>query len=169
MCEIDVDVLAAAFNMNKVEFLPHVLEVDSFGSADNCLAVLCDRSFVQVYDNLYEMTEFYNPQGLYWNYWLNHVQTYSFSLFANAIAFVCDDEAITLDNETLTFANKDAATQTLTATTTPADATVDWQTSNAKVATVSALGVVDAQGKGTCVISAVNGDQVANCTVTVTA
>lgn len=169
MVDIDVDVLAAAFNMGKVEFLAHVLEVDSFGAADNCLAVLCDRSFVQVYDNLYEMTEFYNPQGLYWNYWLNHVQTYSFSLFANAIAFVCDDEAISLDQATLTFANKDAATQTLTATTTPADATVDWITSNAAVATVSDAGVVDPQGKGTCVISAINGDQTANCAVTVTA
>jgi alpha-amylase len=106
---------------------------------------------------------------MYWNYWLNHWQTYSFSLFANAIAFICDDEAISLDSATLTFANKDAATQTLTATTTPNDATVDWLTSDAKVATVNTSGVVDPQGKGTCIISAVNGDSVASCVVTVSA
>jgi hypothetical protein len=88
MVDIDVEVLAAAFNLDKVSFLPKVLEVDSFGSATNVLAILCDRSLIQVYDNLFELSNFFNPQGLYWNYWLNHVQTYSISLFANAVAFV---------------------------------------------------------------------------------
>jgi hypothetical protein len=63
MNEIDVEVLAAAFNMDKVTFLANTLKVDSFGSATNCLAVLCDRSWVQVYDNLFETSEFYNSQG----------------------------------------------------------------------------------------------------------
>lgn len=88
MTDIDVDVLAAAFNMDKVQFMAQSLEVDSFGSAETCVAVLCDRSFVQVYDNLFETTEFYNAQGLYWNYWLNHWQTIGYSLFANAVAFL---------------------------------------------------------------------------------
>jgi hypothetical protein len=165
MNEIDVDVLAAAFNMDKVTFLAKTLKVDSFGSATDCLAVLCDRSWVQVYDNLFETSEFYNSQGLYWNYWLNHWQTYSFSLFANAVAFVCDNEAVTLSANTLTFTT--TATQTLTATKTPVDAVVDWVTSDAKVATVDANGVVTPIANGTCVISAVNGDAVASCTVTV--
>lgn len=169
MTDIDVDVLAKAFNMDKVQFLAQTLEVDSFGSAENCIAILCDKSFVKVYDNLNMMTDFFNPQGMYYNYWLNHHQTYGYSLFANAVAFVCDNEAVSLDKTTLTFANKDAATQTLTATKTPSDAVITWTTSDALVATVDANGVVDAQGKGTCVISAVNGDAVANCTVTVTA
>lgn len=92
MVDIDVDVLAKAFNMNKVEFLARTLEVDNFGSAENCYAILMDKSCPQVYDNLYEVTEFYNPQGLYWNYWLNHHQTYGFSLFANSVAFVETEE-----------------------------------------------------------------------------
>jgi hypothetical protein len=169
MNEIDVEVLASAFNMNKVDFLAKTLKVDSFGSASNCLAVLCDRSWVQVYDNLFETSEFYNSQGLYWNYWLNHWQTYSYSLFANAICFVCDDEAVSLDKATLTFANKDDVTQTITATKTPTDAVIAWISSDETVATVNASGVVDPQGKGTCIISAVNGDAVASCVVTVTA
>jgi hypothetical protein len=168
MNEIDVEVLASAFNMNKVEFLAKTLKVDSFGSADNCLAILCDRSWVQVYDNLFETSDFYNSQGLYWNYWLNHWQTYSISLFANAVAFTCEDEAITLDKATLTFADKDAVDQTITATTTPVDATVSWFSSNENVATVAA-GVVSPVGKGTCNIFAVNGDQIALSAVTVTA
>ena len=34
------------------------------------------------------MGEFYNAKGLYWNYFWHHWQTYSFSLFANAVAFI---------------------------------------------------------------------------------
>jgi hypothetical protein len=165
MNEIDVEVLASAFNMNKVEFLAKVLKVDSFGSATNCLAVLCDRSWVQVYDNLYETSEFYNSQGLYWNYWLNHWQTYSYSLFANAVAFVCDDEAVAITEATLNFTT--SATQTLTITKTPVDAVITFISSDETVATVSALGVVTPVDDGSCVIFAVNGDKVDSCAVTV--
>lgn len=164
MTDINIDVLASAFNMDKVSFMGHVLEVDSFGSASNCLAILCDRSWVQVYDNLFETSEFYNSQGLYWNYWLNHWQTYSFSLFANAIAFTCDDEAVELSDTALSFTT--TATQTLTATKTPVDATITWITSDPTVATVAG-GVVTPVADGTCVISVVNGDAVDSCTVTV--
>lgn len=165
MNEIDVDVLAAAFNMDKVTFLASTLKVDSFGSASNCLAVLMDRSWVQVYDNLFETSEFYNSQGLYWNYWLNHWQTYSYSLFANAVAFTCDDEAVSITEDTLTFSS--SATQTLTVTKTPNDAVVTFISSDENIATVSALGVVTPVENGTCVISAVNGDAVDSCIVTV--
>lgn len=164
MNEIDVDVLAAAFNMDKVTFLANTLKVDSFGGAVNCLAVLIDRSWVQVYDNLFETTEFYNPKGMYWNYYLNHWQTYSYSLFANAVAFICGDEAISLNKTTMSFTT--TATQSATATVTPNDATVDWITSDARVATVVG-GVVTPHANGTCTISAVNGDSVANIAVTV--
>lgn len=88
LSSIDVDVLAMAFNMSKVEFMGRVLEVDNFGSATRCLGVLCDESFPQVYDNFMEMGEFYNPEGLYWNFMLHHWQTYSVSLFANAVALM---------------------------------------------------------------------------------
>jgi hypothetical protein len=37
------------------------------------------------------MTSFYNPKGLVWTYFWNHWQTYSFSYFANALAFVTAD------------------------------------------------------------------------------
>ena len=88
---VNVDVLAAAFNLNKVEFMGRVLEVDSFGTGEkskNTLAILCDEAFVQVYDNLTEMGEFYNAQKMSWNYYWNHWQTYSYSPMVNAIAFL---------------------------------------------------------------------------------
>lgn len=165
MTDIDVDVLARAFNMDKVQFLAQVLEVDSFGSSTDCFAMLIDKAWVQVYDNLFETSEFYNSQGLYWNYWLNHWQTYSYSLFANAVAFINTDEAITLDKLTLTFAN--TTPQQIVATTTPVDAEVSWLSSDETVATV-VEGLVTPVDDGTCKIFAVNGDKVANCDVTVT-
>lgn len=84
---VDVDVLAVAFNMSKTDLLARMVEVDTFGAATNVYAVLVDKSWFQVWDNLNEMTEFYNGQGMLWNYYWNHWQTYSFSPFANAIAF----------------------------------------------------------------------------------
>ena len=165
MTDIDVDVLAKAFNMDKVQFLAQSLEVDSFGDATDCYAVLIDRSWVQVYDNLFETTEFYNAQGLYWNYWLNHWQTYGYSLFANAIAFTCADESISVDKTTLTFIADEA--QTVTATVSPVGATVVWMSSDESVATVTALGAVSPEGNGTCLIHAINGDSMVNIPVTV--
>lgn len=164
MEDLSVDVLAQAFNVDKVTFLSNYIEIDSFGSATNVLGVLCDRSFVQVYDNLNKVTEFNNGQGLFHNYWLNHWQTYGYSLFANCVAFVCDDEAISIDKVTLTFTT--TATQTITATTTPADADVSWLTSDETIATV-VDGVVTPHENGTCIINAVNGDKVTSCVVTV--
>lgn len=84
---MDVDVLAQAFNMEKASLLGQMLEVDTFGSADNVYAGLFDKSFFQVYDTHQEMTSFYNPEGLYWNYFWHHWQVYSYSMFANAVLF----------------------------------------------------------------------------------
>lgn len=165
MVDIDVDVLAKAFNMNKVDFLSRTLEVDNFGAATNCYAILMDKSCPQVYDNLYEITEFYNPQGLYWNYWLNHHQTYGFSLFANAVAFVNDGESISLDKTELALTNDTPST--ITATVTPQDAVVTWMSTNPSVATVTDAGAVTAVGDGTCKIIAFNEDVFAICSVTV--
>ena len=86
--DIDVDVLAQAFNMDKVNFMSRVVEVDNFGSAKNCLGILMDESTIEVRDNLLEITDFYNGKGMYTNYYLNHWQTYSLSLFGNAVAFM---------------------------------------------------------------------------------
>lgn len=83
---IDVDVLAAAFNMDKAEFLARRIIVDKFDN-EGVIAVLMDIATPQIYDDLYRMESFYNPEGLYWNYMLHHWQTLSYSLFTNAIAF----------------------------------------------------------------------------------
>lgn len=85
--ELDVDVLAKAFNMDKTNFLGHVTVIDGFAST-GLEAVLIDRDWFMVYDNLQKMETIRNPKGLYWNYFYHVWQTLSVSRFANAVAFV---------------------------------------------------------------------------------
>lgn len=85
---VDMEILANAFNVSYADLKQRTLLVDTFGSATNCGAILCDEAFVQVYDNLTQMENFHNGEGLYDSWIYHHWQTYSLSLFANAMAFV---------------------------------------------------------------------------------
>jgi len=85
--ELDVDVLAKAFNMDKTNFLGHITVIDGFASS-GLEAVLIDREWFMVYDNLLKLETIRNPKGLYWNYFYHVWQTLSVSRFANAVAFV---------------------------------------------------------------------------------
>lgn len=87
LAEIDVDVLAKAFNMARTDFLGHVIPIDGFAST-GLEAVLIDEDFYMVYDNLIQLETIRNPKGLYWNYFYHVWQTLSASRFANAVAFV---------------------------------------------------------------------------------
>lgn len=89
---VDVELLAKAFNVSYTDLTQRTLIVDGFGSAMNCGAILCDEAFVQVYDNLTQMENFHNGEGLYDNFIYHHWQTYSLSLFANATAFMFAQE-----------------------------------------------------------------------------
>ena len=84
---IDLNVLAAAFNLDKADFLARQVEVDNFGSDSDIVAFICDKEFFQVYDKLRKITSFMNPQGLYTNYYLHVWQVLSYSLMVNAVAF----------------------------------------------------------------------------------
>ena len=110
----DVDVLAAAFNMDKADFLARKEIIDDFTTFDNdrfdiireesdgleevtdaelqamgnVAAMLIDSEWFQVYDNVYLMNDDEIAAGLYWNYFLHVWKTVSFSPFSNAITFV---------------------------------------------------------------------------------
>lgn len=117
----DVAVLAAAFNMEKADFMGRLLLIDDFASFDNARfdqiransdmieavtaeelavmakvkAVLVDREWFQVYDNANKFTEKYVASGLYWNYFFHVWKTVSSSPFSNAIVFVDSTATIT--------------------------------------------------------------------------
>lgn len=84
MNEIDVEVLANAFNLDHAKLLGRVLEVDSFENKE-ILAVLCDESFIQIYDNNLRFDEFYNARTMTYNEYLHAWGTFAISPFANAV------------------------------------------------------------------------------------
>lgn len=88
--QMDVEVLAEAFNMSKAEFLAERILLDDFGGMENVVAILVDKDFFMVYDQLFELTSVFNQEYLYWNYFLHHHGVYSVSRFANAVVFTTD-------------------------------------------------------------------------------
>lgn len=88
--EVDVDVLAKAFNMNKTDFLGNVTVIDKFASP-GLEAILVDKDWYMVYDTLQKMETTRNSKGLYWNYFYHIWQVLSVSRFANAVAFVSEE------------------------------------------------------------------------------
>jgi hypothetical protein len=98
--EVDVEVLAKAFNMGKTDFEPEVVVVDDFGTMTDTYGVLVDRNFFMVYDTVYETAEQFNAQGLFTNIFLHHHQILSLSQFKNAIRFTT---ALATGTDILTF------------------------------------------------------------------
>lgn len=197
--KMDVEVLAAAFNMDKAEFFGHRVLVDSFGALDTdrlgelfkddtnykaftadelaaldaIPAILVSRDFFQIYDNLFQFTEKYNGEGLYWNYF-NHVwKIFACSPFANAAVFVPSGSTVTgvtVTPSALTIAA--GASGQLTATVTGTgfpDKSVVWS-SNSESITVDARGVVTvASGTKSATTAKITATATADSTKTATA
>lgn len=146
---MDVNVLAAAFNMDKAEFMGRKVLVDNFGAENpDVYAVLCDDEFLMVVNTLDKFTEQYNAQGLYWNYFWHVWRVFSRSPFSNCIAFtsgtIVAATAVAITNASGTYAK--GSDLQMTATVTPATATnknVRWTLEGAEGDTyISATGMV---------------------------
>lgn len=118
--KFDVEVLAAAFHMEKADFLGRLVLIDDFTTFDNARfdeiraagtnieevttaelalmadvkAILVDQEWFQLYDTLNEMSEAYVGSGLYNNYFYNRWEIVSSSPFSNAVVFVDDGATI---------------------------------------------------------------------------
>lgn len=120
--KMSVEVLAMAFNMDKAELIAgkRVL-IDGFGNLDNkrlselfkddtnykeitpaeklvlnsIPAIVIDGDWWQVYDNLIQMDEMYNPKSMYWNYFLQTWKIFSVSPFACNTMFVAGAPSVT--------------------------------------------------------------------------
>jgi hypothetical protein len=84
---LNVDLLSWVFNTNKMDFDTQIIILDDFGTLAGTQACLVDREWFMVFDKLYQTSNQYNAQGLYWNYWLHHHQLLSTSQFHNAVQF----------------------------------------------------------------------------------
>jgi hypothetical protein len=118
---VDVNVLAAAFNLDKAEFAGHVVLIDGFGNLDNTRlaklfennsnyteltteqlaaldsipAVILDKDWFMVYDNEISTDNVYNAKGKYWNYFYHVWKTFSISPFANNALFIPATPSVT--------------------------------------------------------------------------
>lgn len=170
---MDVNVLASAFNMDKVEFMGHRVQIDGFDRIDEnrmnelfagdpnagyipltedekaalkaVPAVLIDRDYFMIFDNLYKFTEDYNGEGLYWQYWYHAWKTFSTSPFANAVIFVPgtpDVTSVTVSPATATV-NKGAMLQLNAAVVTEgfAPKSVVWSI-NSELSTITQNGLL---------------------------
>lgn len=86
---IDVDTLAAVFNLDKAEAAYRTIEVLELPIA-NAFALLTTDSFFVCNDYVYANESFYNPQTLSTNYYLHHWEVVSASPFVPAILFTTD-------------------------------------------------------------------------------
>ena len=175
MAEIDVEVLAAAFNMSKVDFMGHVVLINGFTKGDmarlnelfkddptyvefgmedmvglaSLAAVLVDKDFFMIFDNLQNFTENYNGQGLYWNYFYHVWKTFSTSPYANAVLFTKSGNeewdaatiGVTPSTATVLPGQSVQIKATIYNASLFASKAIDWE-SNSEYATVNKSGVV---------------------------
>lgn len=87
LAEIDVEVLAKAFNMGKTDIENAIVPMDDFGTLTDTYGILADASFFKVFDTLSTMRKQPNAQGLFTNYFYHVHQILSLSPFKNAVRF----------------------------------------------------------------------------------
>lgn len=170
--QMDVEVLASAFNMDKAEFAGHRVLVDSFGDLDidrlNLLfkddptyteigdsdlkaldaipAIIVDKNYFMIFDNFYNFTEQYNGEGLYWNYWYHVWKTFSISPFANNALFIPGTPTVTSVTVSPAAANVSAGQKVqlsaVVQTTEFAPQSVTWSVTSGENVTVNQSGLV---------------------------
>lgn len=179
MAEVDVDALASAFNLDKANFLGRVIEVDEFDSPE-IIGVICDESWLQIYDNVFRFDEFYNARVMAWNEYLHAWGTYAICPFANAVVLATKEPTpatgVSFSTSTVELnLNDSPAYETLEITVTPANSTdnIDFTSSKPEVFTVTKVDNTHvtltpmSAGTGTVTATASSG-QKGTATVTVT-
>ena len=84
--EIDVELLATAFNIDKAELNTRVVYVDGFTNTE-LRAVLLDVGAIKVFDTLYNNEQQRNAQGMFTNYHLNVEKIVSYSTLYNGASY----------------------------------------------------------------------------------
>lgn len=94
---LDVNVLAQTFNIDRSVLLGNIIYVNDFDEYNNegtkifdgssIVGMIADKSWFRIKEQETTMDEFYNANNRTWQYYLNVVRMYSYSLFANAVVF----------------------------------------------------------------------------------
>ena len=96
--------LAAAFNMDKAEFMADSVQlVDEIPGIPGAQAILADKDWFVCTDTLFQTESIRNPANLAQNYFVHHWGVYSMSLLAPAVLFsTAADSTIELTTGTVT-------------------------------------------------------------------
>ena len=160
MAEVDVDVLARAFNIDNTKFLGRVIEVDKFEN-EEIQAVICDEAWFQIYENIMRFDEFYNARVMAWNEYLHVWQTYAICPFADAVVLATKqpDPATAIDVQNVSVVKGNTANVTVTLTPSNATSELTFISGDETIFTVSSTGVVTGvkAGTGTLTVKTDNG------------
>lgn len=132
---IDVNILAKAFNIDSAKLLGNIITIKDFSERDidgnvvidgsNIYAMMCDKAWFRIKNQETTVDEFYNANNRTWNVYLNDVNMYKYSLFANAMMFVTALPEVTitgLDVSQKAVTVKEGESVKVTVSTTPAQA-----------------------------------------------
>lgn len=177
MATIDVDVLAAAFNMDKADFIGRVIVVDNFDvytddgtkiyDGDDILGLICDKAWFKIKQQDMALDMWFNPNNRSWQYYLNVVKMYNYSLFANGVVLATDDPdvpatAVTADPDTITVTAGEKAVSHVTLTPINSTAVLSASSSATTYATVEVSGndvVITGVAAGSATITVTATDQ----------
>lgn len=188
--EIDVDVLASAFNIDKTTLLGNILPINNFNvyeddgtlkfDGSNIIGMIADKSWFRIKRQDMYLDEFYNANNRTWQYYLNLTKMYQYSLFANAVVFATQAPEINiteLDYKTDIVDVVASNTEGLEISVKPYSATtptIEYTSSNDGVFTVVAdstnnrIAKVTGVAKGTAILTAKAGNIITNVTINVT-
>ena len=184
--EIDVDVLAAAFNMDKATLMGNIITVDNFDVYDDegvkrfdgsaIQGIIADKAWFKIKTQDQYLDEFYNANNRTWQYYLNITKMYQYSLFANAVVLATSTPTIAITS--LSFGTDQVSTAVGTNIDVPVTATpfagttaIEFTSSDSDVFTTAAksgeprTAVVTPVGAGTAVLTATAGSVTASVVV----
>lgn len=95
--ELDVDLLAMAFNVSSADVNVRTILVDDLGKTpgeQDVIAVLGDKDLIQAYDTINTTTTFYNADKLATNYFAHKHGIMAGCSFAQAMVFVKGDTIV---------------------------------------------------------------------------
>jgi hypothetical protein len=172
---IDVGVLAAAFNLEKTDLNGRVFVIDEFPGNEGIAAVMCDMSWLQILQSEYALEDFRNAATGSTNFFLRVNGIFSVLPFANAVAFVVDDVDF-LPSITGTAITPDSLAVNVGETHnfrfTPANATEDVQVKSDSTATATVdnqTKTYKATGAGNLKLQLVSNGAVVTSTIVVSA
>ena len=140
MSQVDVEVLASAFNIDSAKLMGRIIVVDKFENPE-IQAVICDEAWLQIYDNIFRFDEFYNARVMAWNEYLHAWGTFAICPFANAVVLATEQPtpATEIEFSESTISATKGTPKAVSLTITPSGATTDveFSTEDETIATVT--------------------------------